>query len=657
MSKVTVTKTSFTSGEIDPALYGRVDLRAYDDGAATLRNVLVQRTGGVARRPGTRHLATVPDGARLFSFEHGEIRDLLVFGDYVVHIVANDSVRQTLQELPWPIGEVGRIDCTLVDEAVLICHPNWKPHLLRRDDAGTWSIEELLFSAFNADDSDTRVAMPFARFARSDVALQAVPDPDEPDPTIAGNRYVTVQLRSTARVFDPDSYRGHKGTIIRLKGRQLLIDYVFPEQNGMLAYARTLEPLVDTVATYDWDEQAHSGLHGWPATAAMHQNRLVLGGCRERGDLIWFSRSGQPFNFDLADGVDDAAIAFRITAERRHEIRQLFSGRVLQVFTTAGEWTIGGFPLTPSTARVELQTRVGSPEDRQLAPVDVDGATIFVGKTGRDLREFLFTDTEQAYQAADIAVLSRHLMRDPIDMTFDQARRVFWIARADGCACAVTIDRNSNVVAWALQETAGAMQETADAIRALTMHDDALMMLVKRTSGLHVERLDDASVLDCLRTYSSPEPKLLWDAIEGVSDGRYHVFADGVSLGEHDIIDGSLELSEPATVLELGHGFDNAVEGLPIIAGGARGGASNALYRPVRIGLRLGPTAGLMLDTGSGMRPVTVGRMAGVNDVFDLSLRAQGWRRGTAALPWRLAQAAPDPFQLLSVTVEAKVNE
>ena len=66
---------------------------------------------------------------------------------------------------------------------------------------------------------------------------------------------------------------------------------------------------------------------------------------------------------------------------------------------------------------------------------------------------------------------------------------------------------------------------------------------------------------------------------------------------------------------------------------------------------------GLMLDTGSGMRPVTVGRMAGVNDIFDLSLRAQGWRRGTAALPWRLAQAKPDPFQLLSVTVEAKVNE
>ena len=281
--------------------------------------------------------------------------------------------------------------------------------------------------------------------------------------------------------------------------------------------------------------------------------------------------------------------------------------------------------------------------------MDVDGATIFVGRTGRDLREFLFTDTEQAYQAADIAVLSRHLMRDPIDMTFDQVRRVFWIARADGQACAVTIDRNSNVVAWALQKTAGA-------VRAVTMHDDALVMLVERSGESHVERLDDLSTLDGLRTYSSPEATLLWNTLEGLSDGRYHVFAGGASLGERDIVDSSLELSEPASVLEVGHGFDHAVEGLPISAGGGRGGASNDLYRPVRIGLRLGPSDSLMLDSGSGMRPVTIGRTAGVNDVFDLNVRARGWRRGTAALPWRLAQAEPGPFQLLSVTVEAKVN-
>ena len=35
------------SGELDPRLLGRSDLRAYENGAARLRNVLVETTGGV----------------------------------------------------------------------------------------------------------------------------------------------------------------------------------------------------------------------------------------------------------------------------------------------------------------------------------------------------------------------------------------------------------------------------------------------------------------------------------------------------------------------------------------------------------------------------------------------------------------------------------
>jgi hypothetical protein len=46
------TKTSFAAGELAPELYGRGDLRAFENGARRLRNVVIQPTGGVARRPG-----------------------------------------------------------------------------------------------------------------------------------------------------------------------------------------------------------------------------------------------------------------------------------------------------------------------------------------------------------------------------------------------------------------------------------------------------------------------------------------------------------------------------------------------------------------------------------------------------------------------------
>ncbi len=58
MSRAFVTKTSFTAGELDPLLRGRLDLKAQEDGAARLRNVVVHPSGGVSRRPGLRLVAS-----------------------------------------------------------------------------------------------------------------------------------------------------------------------------------------------------------------------------------------------------------------------------------------------------------------------------------------------------------------------------------------------------------------------------------------------------------------------------------------------------------------------------------------------------------------------------------------------------------------------
>ncbi|MCB1993866.1 MAG: hypothetical protein R3D28_01055 [Geminicoccaceae bacterium] len=644
MTRIVATKSSFTSGEIDPALFGRMDLRVYEEGAAKLRNVIVQRTGGLARRPGTELLTYVPDGKRLFSFERNGSSDLLIFGDGAVHVVRNTLLRQTIvdNEL-WGGEELRQLDFALVDEAVLVCHPAYKPRLLRRDAAGQWAIHTLEFARANADDDDERVHCPFARFAPSNVTIQPF-RLSGGDPTGSGARDADVELRASAPVFTQD----HAGTILRIKGRQLLLSAPAPGFDGHVAQARPLEPLEDERQTTNWDEEAFSEAHGWPICAAMHQERLVLGGCPDRPDYLWFSRSSRPFDFDFADGIDDGAIAFRIAAERQHEIRQLFSGRVLQVFTTAGEWTVSGFPLTPGAARVELQTRIGSPAERQIAPADVDGATLFVGATGRDLREFLFTDTEQAYQAADIAVLSRHLMLDPLEMAFDQTRRVLWIPRNDGKCCAVTIDRNSNVAAWSLLETEGSFQ-------ALAMHEGGLLMLVERQSGLCLERLSNAAILDHQQTFTSPTPKDGWEGFAQWSGERRFVIADGVALGEIEIDGDEVLIDRAANALTVGLPFVHAIEGLPLDFG-ARGAAPDAPYRPVRISLRVGSTDSLTLDAGAGFRALDLGGPHDADRTQDVSVRALGWRRGLQYPPWRITQQAPGALNLLSVTVEAKVN-
>ena len=53
---------------------------------------------------------------------------------------------------------------------------------------------------------------------------------------------------------------------------------------------------------------------------------MVIGGSRDLPNGLWLSKTGDHFNFDLGDGLDDEAIAFRLAANNDPAIRSLMSG-------------------------------------------------------------------------------------------------------------------------------------------------------------------------------------------------------------------------------------------------------------------------------------------------------------------------------------------
>jgi len=63
MSRVTAIQTNFTSGQLSPRLFGRVDLNKYQNGVAELTNLIVMPHGGVTRRPGTKFINEVRDSS------------------------------------------------------------------------------------------------------------------------------------------------------------------------------------------------------------------------------------------------------------------------------------------------------------------------------------------------------------------------------------------------------------------------------------------------------------------------------------------------------------------------------------------------------------------------------------------------------------------
>ena len=159
----------------------------------------------------------------------------------------------------------------------------------------------------------------------------------------------------------------------------------------------------------------------------------MIGGSRDLPDRLWFSKTGHPFNFDPGTGLDDEAISLparrrRAACDPRADVR----AGCCRCSPAAASGSCAARPITPETVAVELQTRIGAWPTRRIDPVEVDGAALFIGASGRELREFLYAESEQAYQAADIALLSRHLLDDPVAMRFDRRRRWLLIVRGDG---------------------------------------------------------------------------------------------------------------------------------------------------------------------------------------------------------------------------------
>ena len=176
-------------------------------------------------------------------------------------------------------------------------------------------------------------------------------------------------------------------------------------------------PKVTSAApTTDWAEQSYSSLRGFPSAVTFHQNRLCFAGTLAQPDSIWMSKSAAYYNFDTGDADDSDSIHLTASIGEVQQIRHLVSNRDLQVFTASSEMYIPSFqdkPITPTNAQIRRQTPFGSDHIR---PQVLDGATVFVQSGGAIVREYLFTDTEEAYTAVSVSSLSSHLISTPIEM-------------------------------------------------------------------------------------------------------------------------------------------------------------------------------------------------------------------------------------------------
>ena len=171
--------------------------------------------------------------------------------------------------------------------------------------------------------------------------------------------------------------------------------------------------VVTHAPTEDWDEQSWSGVRGYPAAVTFHENRLCFGGTIAEPDNIWMSKVGSFFNFDVDDAADSDSIQIVAATGDVNQIRYMVSNRDLQIFTATGELYVPTYlnqAITPTNAQIRKQTPYGC---EFVQPTSIDGATIFTEMGGKTVREYLYTDTEEAYTATSISTIASHLIDTP----------------------------------------------------------------------------------------------------------------------------------------------------------------------------------------------------------------------------------------------------
>ena len=400
-------------------------------------------------------------------------------------------------------------------------------------------------------------------------------------------------------------------------------------------------------------EDVWSATRGWPKTAAFFGQRLWFGGSKQRPQTIWGSVVASYFDYDVGTGLDDEAIDVTLDTDQVNGITAIVPSRHLQIFTTGGEFYMPDSPITPGASAVKRQTQYGSSSVR---PVGIDGATIFVDRSGKSMREFLFSWEEDAYTSNSATLLASQLISSPVDIDSrkgtptDDANYVY-LVNDDGTMAVFNTLRSQEIAAWTKWETDGDIESIAVVV-------DVVYFAVKRNINgsdvYYLEKADPDSYTDgnILQTLSPASATVT--GLAHLNGEVCRVRADSAIMADATPSSGSITLSRTATAVEVGLDFDVKIKTMPLNADFNDGPILTRYKRMVRVIVDTYATLGVYVNgtllpdrtLGTSVLDDTPIGFTGIKEIY-----MTGWDRLAQVT---ITQTDPQPFTLLGLDVEVE---
>lgn len=244
-------------------------------------------------------------------------------------------------------------------------------------------------------------------------------------------------------------------------------------------------------ASTRWAFGKWSDVNGYPEQVVFFRERL----CFTKDQDVEMSVVGDFENFarknTSGEVVVDQAISIRISSDQVNKVQWLSSSKGLLVGTAGAEYVIKELTTNeafgPTNVTVVNQSPFGS---REVIPVQVGEAVLFVQRSGRKLRELMYDFGSDQYKSIDTTVLSEHITYGGIiDMAYQQEpNSVVWCVRSDGLLLGFTYNKEQDVLGWHKHQLGGSgIVECVDSIPCPDKDQDDLWMIVKRTINVRLK--------------------------------------------------------------------------------------------------------------------------------------------------------------------------
>lgn len=535
MSRYEPLYNNFTSGELSPYLYDRIDIDQYYNGAKTIENFIILPYGGVMFIPGTYFVHEVKDSSkkvRLIPFKFNVTQSyMLEFGDQYIRFYKDNGIIESAgspYEISSPYAEADLNDLQFAQNAdvMWITHPNYKTKKLTRTDHTSWALTDY-----------TPTNDPFTHDSWQ--ASHSYSEDDYIIPTSPNGYYYRCITAGTSGSSEP-------------------------------SWPTTLN---DTVSdgTVTWRCESSNPVN-YPATVTFHEQRLWFGYTRANPQTIWATKSGD-FEDMTTGTADDDALEYTLGTNEVNVIRWLSARRILAIGTSGGILTMGAndatTPITPTNVMVHRENNEGC---YPAMPVMIGTYIYYIHRDGNRIMQFAYDYNSDSYQSIDVTILSEHITGSGVfQMAYQQSPyNLLWCVRSDGDVCILTRNVHQQITGWSRRVVTGDVESIAVIPRGDGDYDE-VWMVVKRTINGATKRyveylksydfdsIEDAFFVDCGLTYSGSSTTTI-SGLDHLEGENVAILVDGAVHPNKTVTSGQITLDWAGTKVHAGLPYTGTIE-------------------------------------------------------------------------------------------------